>query len=133
MHKTDSADFTSRVKLLLKLMTSSSTKESTSTEDDDYFISSDESDISTDDNDEDQSDEIEQNLEKENNYNKTVHLNKFFEEHVENTRKHLSSSVHNDSVWNDFVFEDKMYRVIPLKLSEKLLKSKGSILSKKNR
>ncbi|CAK9811284.1 hypothetical protein ANTPLA_LOCUS6965 [Anthophora plagiata] len=132
MHKTDSTDFTSRVKLLLKLMTSNSTKESTNSKDDDYFISSDESDISTDDNDEDQSDETEQNFGEENNHNRAIHLSKFFEEHVENTKKHSSSNVRKDAIWNDFVFEEKMYRVIPIKLSEKLLKTKSSILSKRN-
>ncbi|CAK9823725.1 hypothetical protein ANTRET_LOCUS2011 [Anthophora retusa] len=131
MHKTDSTDFTSRVKLLLKLMTSNSTKESTNAKDD-YFISSDESDISTDDNEEDQSDENEQNFGKENNHNRAIHLSKFFEEHVENTKKHLSSNMRKDTIWNDFVFEEKMYRVIPIKLSEKLLKRKSSILSKRS-
>ncbi|CAL7938813.1 unnamed protein product [Xylocopa violacea] len=122
MHKSDSADFTRRVKLLLELMTKNSAEESISTEEDDYLISTDESDIETDDN-EDYSDsgEDEQNFENGQNYDTVFRLNKFFHDHVDNTRKHLSSSTRN-SVWNDFKFEEKMYRVIPLRLNEETFK-----------
>ncbi|XP_017756747.1 PREDICTED: uncharacterized protein LOC108548356 [Eufriesea mexicana] len=118
MHKSDSADFSNRVKVLLDLMTNNSTKEWANCETEDYFISSDESDIETEDNDE--SNEDEQNFGKSQDCDTIFHLNKFYEDHAQTTRKHLPTGARDASI--AFDFEDKMYRVIPLRLDKDIFK-----------
>lgn len=91
---------------------------------DDYIISSDESDIE----DNDEMDEDEQNFGSERDYDAIFRLNKSDDDHVSNTQKHLKSDARNN-VWSDFEFEEKMYRVIPLKLDGKIFESKRSALT----
>ncbi|KOX71106.1 hypothetical protein WN51_04641 [Melipona quadrifasciata] len=129
MHKSDSADFTSDVKLLLELMTRNSLKESANYgTKDDYIISSDESDIEDNDETYSETDEGEQNFGNERDCDKIFRLNKSDDDHVDNTQKHLKPDARNN-VWSDFEFEEKMYRVIPLKLDGKIFESKRSALT----
>lgn len=55
-------------------------------------------------------------------------LNKFFEEHVESGKKHLPSTMNRD-IENHIRSEGKMYRVLPIKLDEKVFKSKQPVAS----
>ncbi|XP_043512086.1 uncharacterized protein LOC122529739 [Frieseomelitta varia] len=132
MHKSDSADFTNYVKLLLELMTRNSLEESANYEtEDDYIISSDESDVEDNGETYSDTDEGEQNFGNGRHCDTIFRLNKFYDDHVGNTRKHLKPDARND-VWSDFEFEEKMYRVIPLKLDGKIFESKRSTLTNEN-
>lgn len=97
-----------------------------------YSISSDEMSSENDDNDDVESDLSETEDFPNEDYRSTAfRLNKFFRDHVENTEKHLPSTLNNNEP-NNIQFEEKMYRVIPLKLDEKVLKSKVPFVSNKN-
>lgn len=121
MHKTDSADLTRRIKHLLEIMTNKCSEDSANSEDEDYFISSDET-CSENDDDDDHSDQSEiEDSSNEDQYSTTFRLNKFFQDHVENTEKHVPFTS-NSNADNDIQFENKMYRVIPIKLDEKIFK-----------
>ena len=98
---------------------------------DDYIISSDESDIEDNDETCSEADEDEQNFGNGRNCDTIFRLNRFHDDHAVNTRKHLKPDARND-VWNDFEFEEKMYRVIPLKLDGKIFESKRSTLTDEN-
>lgn len=130
MHKLDSTDFADHVKLLLEMMTGNSKQESVNHENKDYIISSDESDIENEDND--KINENEQNFGNGRDCDTIFRLSKSYEDHASNTRKHLKPDTRKDA-WNDFVFEDKMYRVIPLRLDEKIFKSKYTTSTNKSR
>lgn len=100
---------------------------------DDYIISSDESDIEDNDENYSETDEDEQNFGNERDCDTIFRLNKFYDDHEGNTRKHSKPNACNN-VWSDFEFEEKMYRVIPLKLDGKIFESKRkySILTDEN-
>ncbi|XP_034181171.1 uncharacterized protein LOC117604801 [Osmia lignaria lignaria] len=132
MNKTDSTDLTNRIKSLLEIMTNNCSEDKNS-EDEEYSISSDEMSSENDDNDDIQSDLSETGDFSNEDYHSTVfRLNKFFRDHVENTEKHLPSTLNNNEP-NNIQFEEKMYRVIPLKLDEKVLKSKIPFVLNKNK
>nr|XP_012141163.1 PREDICTED: uncharacterized protein LOC105662542 [Megachile rotundata]XP_012141164.1 PREDICTED: uncharacterized protein LOC105662542 [Megachile rotundata]XP_012141165.1 PREDICTED: uncharacterized protein LOC105662542 [Megachile rotundata] len=121
MNKTDSADFTRRIKHLLEIMTNNCSEESANSEDEDSFISSDES-CSENEDDDDHSDLSEtEDSPDEEQHSPTFRLNKFFEDHINNTEKHVPLTLNNNEP-NDIKFENKMYRVIPIKLDEKVFK-----------
>lgn len=88
--------------------------DSQNTEDSDYSVSSDESD--TDSTEHDVSDS-----ENENDTDINVDLNQFFEDHIESTRKFVISNT-NRNTEKKIQFEEKMYRVIPVKLDETIFK-----------
>ncbi|KAK1130906.1 hypothetical protein K0M31_017210 [Melipona bicolor] len=98
---------------------------------DDYIISSDESDIEDNDETYSETDKDEQNFGNERDCDTIFRLNKSDDDHVGNTQKHSKPDARNN-VWSDFEFEEKMYRVIPLKLDEKIFESKRSALTDKN-
>lgn len=95
---------------------------------DDCVISTDESDIEDNDGTYSKTDEREQNFGNERYCDTIFRLNKFYDDHAGNTRKHLKPDARND-VRSDFEFEEKMYKVIPLKLDGKIFESKRSTLN----
>lgn len=54
----------------------------------------------------------------EDNFNDSLHLN-MFSESIEESRKHLLPTTGNHTR-DGIRFEEKMYRVIPIKLDEKI-------------
>ncbi|XP_076167579.1 uncharacterized protein LOC143146808 [Ptiloglossa arizonensis] len=115
-------------KLLLKIMTNGCAEDSKNVKDSDYFISSDESDSEEDDPICPDSDANENKNQSDIKYQ----LNKFFENHVEKTEKYLPLNV-TYNIDKDVQFEEKMYRVIPIKIDPKISKLKNSITSNKKK
>ncbi|CAD1473043.1 unnamed protein product, partial [Heterotrigona itama] len=95
------------------------------------IISTDESDIEDNGENYPETDEDEQNFGNERDCDTIFRLNKFYDDHVGNTRGHLKPNACND-VWSDFEFEEKMYRVIPLKLDGEIFESKQGYSSLTN-
>lgn len=93
-------------------------------------INIDESDIENTDNDEDysESSEDEQNSDNKYGYENILRFKKFYED---NTHNDLQESKHK-SIWDDYVFKDKMYRVILIKLDKNKTKTKDSNLINEN-
>ncbi|XP_026666593.1 uncharacterized protein LOC108632909 isoform X2 [Ceratina calcarata] len=88
--------------------------EESNSENEEYFISSDESDTDSDDNEHYSDDE--RNIEN----NTIFHLNKFYADHADNTPRHLPPRTRN------IEFREKIYRVIPLKLDERIFNTVSS-------
>lgn len=93
-------------------------------------INTDESDIENTDNDKDysESSEDEQNSGNKYGYKNILRFKKFYEDHTHND---LQESEHK-SIWDDYVFKDKMYRVILIKLDKSKMKTKDTNLIDKN-
>ncbi|XP_076624640.1 uncharacterized protein LOC143343546 [Colletes latitarsis] len=123
MDKKDSMDLKDRIELLLKIMTNGCAEDSKNVTSSDYVITSDESDSDSESDDPVSSDSNEN--ENEDYADIKVRLNKFFEDHVEKTERHLPSNVASNA-GNDFQFEEKMYRVIPIWIDKKVSKLKNS-------
>ncbi|XP_076681961.1 uncharacterized protein LOC143376040 isoform X2 [Andrena cerasifolii] len=119
MDEKDSVDFTNRVELLLRIMTKECTEDSESSNDSDYSFSSNESDSESEENDV---------MCPDLNGDSVGNLSKFFEEHVEGGKKHSPSTMSHD-IENHTRSEGKMYRVLPIKLDEKIFKSKQPVAS----
>lgn len=115
----DSNEWSNSFQLLLRIMTKECTEDSESSNDSDYSFSSNESDSESE-----ESDDMCPDL----NGDSVGNLNKFFEEYVEDGKKHLPSTMNHD-IENHIRSEGKMYRVLPIKLDEKIFKSKQPVAS----
>lgn len=93
-------------------------------------MNTDESDIENTDNDKDysESSENEQSSENKYGYKNILRFKKFYKDHTHND---LQKSKHK-SIWDDYVFKDKMYRVILIKSDKSKMKTKDSNLIEKN-
>lgn len=76
----------------------------------------------TDVSDTEQDDTDEENFRNGHNYDKTFHLNKSLEGHAGKKRK-LSTPSARRTIWDNFQFKENMYRVIPIRLDQKVYDS----------
>ncbi|XP_076644705.1 uncharacterized protein LOC143354469 isoform X2 [Halictus rubicundus] len=109
-------DLEDRVEALLKMMTNNSGEDDNMSEDSEFLDSSDQSETETETDKEDDTYPDLKATKTDDNYNRSFHLNKFFED-MDDTKKYVTSNTVNDTD-NDILFDNKIYRVIPMKLDE---------------
>ncbi|XP_076293943.1 uncharacterized protein LOC143215581 [Lasioglossum baleicum] len=111
-------DLEDRIEMLLNMMTKEPVEgDDNYSEDSEFLDSSDQSETESEtDKEDDTYSDTKSTKTDDNYYSRSFYLNKFFED-IDETKKYVTLNIENDTN-DDILFDNKIYRVIPMKLDE---------------